>query len=84
MQNNTTEWRGSRCSKPGINMWMSGKTDTRNNSERLMLTLDVLDAIFPVKYPKQSAQQNTSGVYSSILVFTYYCCQIVMILFFAS
>ena len=52
MQNNTTEWRGSRCSKPGINMLMSGKTDARNNSERLMLTLNVLDSIFPVKYPK--------------------------------
>lgn len=40
----------SRCFRLGINMSMSGKTEARNNSGKLMLTVNGLDAIFPLRY----------------------------------
>jgi len=44
--------QGPRCTKPGINISMSGKTDARNNNGKLILTSSDLAATFPVKYPR--------------------------------
>jgi len=51
-QKSSIECRGPRCTKPGINISMSGKTDAKNSKGRLTLTPSFLDVNFPVKYPK--------------------------------
>jgi len=46
------EWINPRCSSPGINRSMSGKTETTNNRGMFKLTFRSLDVAFPVMYPK--------------------------------
>ncbi len=47
-----TECRGPRCLRPGISRSTSGRTETRNNRGMFMLTLRILEAAFPERYPR--------------------------------
>jgi len=51
-QKTITECIGPRCSRPGTSRSMSGSTDMRNIKGMFMFTFRILDAVFPVRYPR--------------------------------
>ena len=51
-QKTITECIGPRWCRPGISRSMSGSTDMRNIKGMFIFTFRILDAVFPVRYPR--------------------------------
>jgi len=73
-QKRMREWEGPRCSRPGINRSMSGITEATNSRGIFTLTLKILDAVLPDKYPKAKCPTANVGCPSSCHAKLVFCC----------